>query len=617
MTISSSNGYKSAVYAPVRETRARVTINMSAFSQVPAQTFTLSNNYVGKVALSGTANPHKASARGSANITDAPSLFTEISSQTSYDQMAVLDGTVANTTNSTNTFYAKQLFSFSVFEILERQFGRWIWGKRNPSNTEKIAVANAIITNYSWNWTGRGTNPSGNQASISMATGYASDGTGTPSYTTPVTNTSASLALLNLATSSVTGKIDINGFVHLQAYSNVASNGTTASNIYTDYVELVVSVSQTTNRTFDDSRIVSVDTVEETDILNITSPANQMTIKLDNTDNLFNFISLSNLQTIVASRPKFYLEFGVVLADGVTVEWIPMGVFYMDNWQQDTGGMTVTFTCHDLLWILANSSFPITNINNLGTALVSLLTSVGITDYVYDPLIDTIDGGNRPTRYTNCRQLLQNLAVGTGLTLYQDRLGTLKIVKFNPIAQSTSYTTFTTSQTVGSGSASLFGGYPSTATVGGMPKTVSKQDTDGGMRAITIDQQFEIPQVTLEPSVYQINVNVYKNNPSDPSYDIYTYTNPNLSGNAGESFTIDNSLITTTANAQAIATRFFNELNFNLVYVARWRQNPVLEATDVVMINDTETSAKQARIIKQEYSYQGFLTGTSESRGGL
>lgn len=617
MTISSSAGYKSAIYAPTREVRARVTIDMSAFSQAPSQVFNDTQKFTGKIAGSTVVNPHVGKLGSNVTTLQTPSSASwgEFV-QAEYNKFMTLDGTLSSNSRNTSAVIAQQLFSFDIFQLLERKFGRWIWGKRNPTISEKKAVANAIITSCVINWYGRGTCPAGNKVVLNRWSESSVSWTAVSSSShTNGTVTQLQAGFGSATSLPFTNAIDSNGFIHVNANTD-ASNGTTASVVMTDYIEIVLTVTQTTLRTFDDSRIVSADIIEETDILNVTSPANQLTIKLDNTDNLFNFIGLNNIQTIIASRPKFFMEYASVLADG-SEEWIPAGVFYMTDWKSDVGGMSVTFVCHDSIMILANSTFPIQPISNVGTALQSLLAGCGITDYVYDPLIDTLNLGNRPTRYTNCRTLLQNLCIGTGLTLYQDRLGTLRLSKFPPLLQSLTFTTFTTSQLVAGVQASLFGGYTSSTVVGGQPKAVSKQDTDGGMRALTLDQMFDIPQLTLEPSVYQITVNVYKNNPSDPSFDIYIYTNPAVSGQSGDSFTLDNMLITDTTTAQAVANRFFAELNYNAVYVSRWRQNPVLESTDVIMINDSLTSAKQTRVTKQEFLYSGFLTGTTESRGGI
>jgi hypothetical protein len=76
-------------------------------------------------------------------------------------------------------------------------------------------------------------------------------------------------------------------------------------------------------------------------------------------------------------------------------------------------------------------------------------------------------------------------------------------------------------------------------------------------------------------------------------------------------------LVQSTTLADEIAKRFFDESKYNAIYVSDWRQNPVLETLDVILIHDTETSAKQTRVVKQEFTYEGYLKGTTESRGGI
>jgi hypothetical protein len=367
---------------------------------------------------------------------------------------------------------------------------------------------------------------------------------------------------------------------------------------------LVLDVTQTTTRTFWDDKVVSANIVEEVSILNLTSPANQLNLTMDNTDNFFNFLNLNNMQTIIASNPKVDFEFGVILSDGVTDEWVVMGSFYIDNWKNNRGQMTITFTAHDLLNRLGNVSFNQQAINNAYDTAVAVLQNANITDYDIDVSLKNVLGSGRLTWSTNSRDLLQQIALATGMTLYQDRYGTLRINKFPNLSQASTYTTFTTGQ------ASLFGSYAS-------PSAVSKQDTDNGMRALTLEQMYDLPEVTLDQSVYQVKINVYSTNPNDSTVTEYVSTNPTIQGNNGQSFSLDIPLVQSTSVAQAIADSIFADTNYNAIYVANWRQNPVLMATDVIVINDSETSAKQTRVTKQEFNYVGYLSGTTESRGGI
>ncbi len=354
---------------------------------------------------------------------------------------------------------------------------------------------------------------------------------------------------------------------------------------------------------FDDNRVISANIIEEISILNLTSPANQLLLTLDNTDNLFSFLTLNNIHTIIASRPSIKVEFGIVLEDAA-IEWIPMGTFYVDSWKNDTGSMTITFTAHDYLMILGNTSFDSTAITTANALAVAIFQNAGITNYWIDPSVESHLGYNRMTWSTNSRDLLQHLAILTGTTLYQDRYGVVKLEKFPSILESQMYTLHVSSQN---------GLYHYVS-----PNTYEEQSTEGGMRSILMDNMFEIPSVTLDQSIYQVNINVYSTDPLDDNFTTYTYTNPNLGGGrGGMAFTLDIPMVTSTASAKVIAARMFAETMYNAVYVARWRQNPIMVATDIVIIDDSNNTMKQTRVTKQEFQYKGYLSGTTESRGGV
>jgi hypothetical protein len=509
----------------------------------------------------------------------------------------------------TNGCIAQMIFSFDIIRILTDKFGVNIWqGKTLLS--DKVAIAKTIVTTMKMSWYGYGTSPTGNNAYFKR---WSKNGTGgTFGWNGSASTTSGVVDLLTQnptptsgATNTVPECVTDDGWFHCLAYADM-SNGTIASTINTDYVELTITVNQTTTRTFDDDRIISADIVEELSFLNITSPSNELTLKLDNTDDLFNFINLGNMQSIIASKPKIDMEFAVVLSDDVTEEWIPMGTFYMDAWKNNKGNMSIEFTAHDILYILGNTSYPQTAVTNAMTLATAILDSAGVTNRYLDPVLSSYAGNSRKSWVTNARELLQHIAIVTGCTLYQDRYGTLNIRKLPLLTQATTNTRFTTTQTYVGG-----GGFASGS-------NYNIVDTAGGMKTISIDQQFDVPEITLDQSIYQINFNIYSTNPAVTTpVSVYTTTNTAIGGNSGESFTLDIELVQSTTLADEIAKRFFDESKYNAIYVSDWRQNPVLETLDVILIHDTETSAKQTRVVKQEFTYEGYLKGTTESRGGI
>lgn len=585
--ISSSVNYKTSVLAPIRQVNARATITMSNFSQLSALAWNWTSNYVNKVAASvvENGNIHK---RISTSTIVVPSGFGWEPPQSDYNNIKAVDGSVSMESSTTNGFMAQSLFSFDIVRALEDKFGKNIWqGKTLLS--DKVTIAKGLVTGWTFNWNGYGVNPTGNKASVSV---WSPSG----SWGTIVTHSNSTVTKLSIPSSS-SAFIDSNGFIHFNAYGS-ASNGTIGSSILTDYVELQITVNQTTTRTFDDNTILMMDVVEEVSTLNDTIPSNQLSLQLDNTTGNFNFMTLSNMHTIIASRPKIDVELGVVLPDGVSIEWIPVGTFYLDSWKNDVGGMSITFTAFDLMLLLSNISFSGGTYSTALSLAQAIFSTAGITAYNIDSTIDGISSST-VVASENCRDLLQDLAIASRCTVYQDRYGVIQIQRFATLDQSLQYTNFTTSQV------SLFG-YTK-------PNNYNTLSADGGMRSIHFDSMYQIPEVSLDKSVYQLVINVY----TGTNYVSYTYTNNTIGGQNGQSFTLDIPLITSKAIADKVSDWFFNESNYNAVYVVDWRQNPVLMATDIVVVDDSTQSAKQTRVYKQEFHYEGYLSGTTESRGGI
>jgi hypothetical protein len=594
--ISSSSDYKLSVFAPVRQVNSRATMVMNSFSQLAPLAWNWAIDYKGKITGSTTVNGNLAKATNGTTLASPSSAWVSPEfTQAQYDSVKSVDGNVRATTITISGYIGQLGFGFNIIRALEDKFGVNLWqGKTLLS--DKIIIAKGIITKLTCNWYGYGTAPAvngGNKASLARW-----DGT---NWVSPISHTNSTVTNLTytISSASISTSIDSTGFCWFIAYAN-ASDGTTGSTCATDFVSLTFDVSQTTTRTFDDDTIVSLGIVEEVSTLNDASPSDELSLTMDNTSGMFSFMTLQSMHTIIASRPKIDIELGVVLSDGVTNEWIPMGSFYMDNWQIDQGAMTITFTAHDYLMILGNTSFAAQTFTNAYTLAQAIFANAGITKYDIDTSLQSYTGTMKSWT-TNSRDLLQQIAILSQCTLYQDRYGVVQIQKFQTVDQSHQSISYVSSQAVMRGYAGA--------------NTYPLQSTEGGMKAISFNDMYAIPQVTLDTSIYQLNINVYSTSGTNPV--LYTYTNSAINGNNGQSFSIDIPLITTKAQADAISAWFFEESNYNAVYVVDWRQNPVLMATDVIIIDDSSQSAKQTRVYKQEYHYEGYLSGTTESRGGI
>jgi hypothetical protein len=364
---------------------------------------------------------------------------------------------------------------------------------------------------------------------------------------------------------------------------------------------------QGTTKTYGDERIVRINLVEEISTLNDTIPSDQLTLTMDNTDGTFNFINLQNMQSIIASRPKIDVRFGLHTDDLGTIEWIQMGTFYVDSWKNDTGAMTITLTAHDNIMMLDNINYPNTGKGlTLYNLAVDIFAVAGITNYSIDDSLKNITTTTGFPQRLSCRNALQHVGIMGMSAVFQDRSGKTVIKPFATLDASL-----------------LYVNYPSNGqrTLWGYPNSSNNiiNITDGGMRYIALDNMFDIPEITLDKSVYQVIVKVYK---TDGSSTDSVFTNSTIAGTNGQSFTIDNPLISDSTMASKVANWFINESNYNAVYKSNWRQNPCLQSTDVIIVESGFKSGqnnviKQTRIYKQEFNYEGYLSGNTESRGGI
>lgn len=195
-------------------------------------------NFVGKVAGSTTANPHIGKrtfstwSTGLTTPSDANMIeFTTSASSLSYEFVSSLNASVNTASTSNVGGVSQHLFSFNLIEHVQRTYG----AIPGATTADKVAWLKSNLSKLTFNWFGFGSSVGGNKATTSVWTG-ASWGGASSSTLGTVTK------IPYTATSAISSIIDSNGFAHFLAYAD-ASDGTTASVINTDYVELNVELS--------------------------------------------------------------------------------------------------------------------------------------------------------------------------------------------------------------------------------------------------------------------------------------------------------------------------------------------------------------------------------------
>jgi hypothetical protein len=202
-------------------------------------------DFQNKVPGSTVENPHTAKSNHGKTDTSlqnpSSTSFFEPSQAMYNDRLSKQDGAVWDSSVTGNGYIAQQLFSFNLIEAIERNVGKI------PGNTtaDKVTWLKNNIAKLTFNWWGRGESPNGYKASLVIWKANTS------SWHTAgaVFHNNGSITKISASSSpsysdnTPNNNIDSNGFIHFLAYAE-ASNGVTASTIFTDRVELEIELNQ-------------------------------------------------------------------------------------------------------------------------------------------------------------------------------------------------------------------------------------------------------------------------------------------------------------------------------------------------------------------------------------
>ena len=146
-----------------------------------------------------------------------------------------LDGVFVPTTTIRNGGIPQQVFSFDLIRLMEDKFSEGFFADC-VTTADKVNKLKSVITKITCNWWGYGSSPTGNKATMKIWISGSNNWS-----SSSATNTESSPSKLSFVATDMDNNIDSNGFCHFLAYAD-PSDGTTASTIYTNYVELEVEI---------------------------------------------------------------------------------------------------------------------------------------------------------------------------------------------------------------------------------------------------------------------------------------------------------------------------------------------------------------------------------------
>jgi hypothetical protein len=213
---------------------------------VTGTTASVKANFVGKASGSTDVSPHVFKGNFQSTIQVPSSVAWTERGTSEYATISSLNGATSSVLHSLNGEIAQQLFSFDLIRLMEDKYGERFFADCLDT-AAKVAKLKTLINKIEGKWWGFGSSSGGNIASLvgwNSTDGIWHDWVPWGSQHTSSTPTLRSIVYESTNPTPMfrpNYNITSDGFVHYLVCAE-ASNGTTATSISTDYVELEVSL---------------------------------------------------------------------------------------------------------------------------------------------------------------------------------------------------------------------------------------------------------------------------------------------------------------------------------------------------------------------------------------
>jgi hypothetical protein len=338
--------------------------------------------------------------------------------------------------------------------------------------------------------------------------------------------------------------------------------------------------------------------LEEMDLLASTVPSNEMQFVLDNSDQYFNILNPNGVYRFIVPNQEMSAQIGVLIGEN-KYEWIPMGKYYLTEWTVEEGAMTSTFVGRDIFTKLDIAEYTkLLQNTNLYDLAVDILTEAKVEKYEIDESLKEIPTAGFKDKI-KVRDALQMVAIAGRSAIRQGRDGQIVLETYEELTYEIGYVTWTGSIATATGE---FAG----------PSVYPQVYVDYEFQKIDFENAYEIPRITLGS---QVRTLVFKVTPDVG--EIFDVQVINANVREGIGYEISNPLINTEEQALVVAEWMFQYYNLIADYQANWRQNPALECGNVILIEDRFGNKKKARITKNEFNFNGYLSGMTDAKGGV
>ncbi len=174
---------------------------------------------------------------------------------------------------------------------------------------------------------------------------------------------------------------------------------------------------------YTDSNLIKLNVLQEINTTSSTLPSDELKFTVDNSNREFNVLNPQGFYNFLKEGQECFVDMGVML-ENETIEYIPIGKYYLKQWQSDEGTLTTTFTARDILDSLSNTEVENTSIRDitLYDLAVEVMRASSIENYTLSnnlKLIKTKALHNK----MSYRSLLQLIAISGMCVAYADNLG--------------------------------------------------------------------------------------------------------------------------------------------------------------------------------------------------
>lgn len=342
---------------------------------------------------------------------------------------------------------------------------------------------------------------------------------------------------------------------------------------------------------YDGAKLIKVSLVEQLNVVGDTLPANELKFTIDNSDKEFNILNPQGFYRFLKERQEVSLSLGVEVAED-EFEYIDFEKYYLTDWQSDEGALTTTLTARNIFELLEQREYTQSVTGTLYSLAEDILQRSGVERYFIDDGLQAIPTSGFPEKL-KARKALQCIGIAGKCAVYQDRQGVLNIRRFEVLDAQTTYMIYA--------GADIFAG----------AMTYPAVDNGYDMKNITFDNVYKEPQIKLDKLVQSLIMTIYVDGQKQEE----TFYNEGVK--EGATLKCDNPLIQSRDLAAGVAEWIISESNLRALYQVNWRQNPCLEPGDIVLVEDSFGAKKQSRITKNDFQFQGYLSGKTETKGGV